>query len=212
MGANDHGWLLEGSGDPDDVAAYYDAWAGAYDRDLDDWAYSAPDVAARYVIAHAPAARSVLDAGCGTGRVGAALRSLGYGGELHGVDVSAASLPVAEATDAYDSLAVADLQRPSSAADGAFGVLVCVGVMTYLPDVETTWREFCRVVATGGLVVVTQRSDLWDDRGCTDTIDRLTSDGTWEPVEVTDPRPYLPGNDDYADRIGVHYVVCRVTA
>jgi hypothetical protein len=32
-------------------------------------------------------------------------------------------------------------------------VLVCAGVMTYLPDVEAVWREFARVVRAGGLVV-----------------------------------------------------------
>lgn len=210
MEPDEHRWLLEGSGDPAEVAGYYDAWAGSYDSDLDGWAYSAPDVVARYVNAHAAAARTILDAGCGTGRAGIALREIGFTGELHGVDVSAASLPVAEATGEYDSLAVADLQQPLSFDDDTFDVLVCVGVMTYLPDVEATWREFSRVVRSGGLVVATQRSDLWEARDCTAVVDRLTEDGTWEPLEVTEPRPYLPGNDDYADQIGVHYVVCRV--
>lgn len=33
----------------------------------------------------------------------------------------------------------------------------CVGVMTYLPDVDGTWRELARVVRPGGLVVLTQQ-------------------------------------------------------
>lgn len=211
MGSDEHGWLLQGSGDPDEVAGYYDTWADGYDRDLDRWAYSAPDVAARFVGAHATAARSLLDAGCGTGRVGVALRDIGFSGDVHGIDVSSASLPVADATGAYDSLAVADLQQPLDFDDDAFGALVCVGVMTYLPEVEATWREFARVVRPGGLVVVTQRSDLWLERRCPEAVAQLVDDGVWEPIEVTEARPYLPGNDDYGDRIGVHYVVCRMT-
>lgn len=47
-------------------------------------------------------------------------------------------------------------------------------------------------------------SGQWNERS-------RTGSETWEPIEVTEPRAYLPGNDDYADRIGVRYVVCRVT-
>ena len=38
--------------------------------------------------------------------------------------------------------------------DHSVDAVVCVGVMTYLPDVEQVWREFARVARAGGLVVV----------------------------------------------------------
>ena len=207
--ADDDGWLLQGSADVDDVRDYYDRWAAAYDDDLDGWEYRAPDVVAAKLLALTGADVAVLDAGCGTGRVGAALRSAGQRGPLHGIDVSPASLELADATGAYDSVAEADLQQPLRFDDDAFGGLVCVGVMTYVPDVERCWREFARVVAPGGAVVVTQRHDLWDERGCAEVIRRLASDGVWAPVEVTTPQPYLPGNTDFADAVGVHYVVAQ---
>jgi ubiquinone/menaquinone biosynthesis C-methylase UbiE len=77
------------------------------------------------------------------------------------------------------------------AADSA-DVLVCVGVMTYLPNVEAVWREFARVVRRGGLVVVTQREDLWEPRTCQRVIDLLESEGVWKALDVTGPAPYLP--------------------
>jgi len=208
--SGDDDWLLRGSADVDDVTRYYDEWAQQYDSDLVDWAYVAPDTAASYLLEHGSPLTSVLDAGCGTGLVGRSLRRAGFDGALTGVDVSAESLRIAEQTSAYGSTSVADLQQPLDFDDSTFDGLMCVGVMTYVPDVERCWREFARVVRPKGLIVVTQREDLWEERRCSEVIDQLASDGVWTPVEVTEPLAYLPGNDDYADRIGVHYVVARV--
>lgn len=204
------GWLLRGSADVDDITRYYDEWARRYDRDLDEWAYAAPDVAASMLLARGPDVTRLLDAGCGTGLVGRALRRRGFAGELVGVDVSAESLGHADLTTAYQETSIADLQRRLDFDDDAFDGLICVGVMTYVPDVERSWREFARVVRPGGLVVVTQREDLWEERRCQAAIDALASDGVWVPIEVTDAQPYLPGNDDYGDRIGVHYVAATI--
>lgn len=209
-GADDGGWLLRGSADVDDVSRYYDEWAQRYDRDLVDWAYVAPDVASSYLVTHGSKTGSVLDAGCGTGLVGQSLRRAGFTGSLTGIDVSAESLRRAEQTSAYDVTSAADLQRSLDFDDDTFDGLICVGVMTYVPDVGGCWREFCRIVRAGGVVVITQREDLWGERRCAQVIDELAAEGRWRPIEVTEARPYLPGNDDYAERIGVHYVVASV--
>ena len=210
MSSQDDDWLLRGSADVDDVTRYYDDWADRYDGDLVDWSYEAPDVVARMLLAHGSGLSRVLDAGCGTGLVGRALRRAGYGGALIGVDVSAASLAQAARTGAYDSTQIGDLQRRLTFDDDEFAGLVCVGVMTYVPDVDAAWRDFARVVASGGVVVITQREDLWDERDCRPIIDALAAEGVWTPVAVTDPQPYLPGTDQYADEIGVHYIVARI--
>ena len=207
----DSDWLARGSGDVADVTSYYDDWAARYDDDLADWSYQAPDVATAALLEHQPAASAILDAGCGTGLVGRALRDAGYRGALHGIDVSAESVELARTAGAYDTVGTADLQRRLELDDDTFDGLVCIGVMTYVPDVEACWREFARVVRPGGVIVVTQREDLWVERRCPEVIERLTADGCWAPIEVTDAEPYLPGNADFADRIGVHYLVVRVT-
>jgi len=210
MDTRDDGWLLQGSADPAEVTAYYDDWAERYDADLDDWAYRAPGVVASMLIANAPDARSVLDAGCGTGLSGRALRAAGFSGTLCGIDLSEASLAIARESAAYDTVSAANLQERLAFDDDSFDALSCVGVMTYVPQVEACWREFCRVVRPGGVVVATQRQDLWGPRDCQSVVDRLTDDGTWTPIWVSDPQPYLPNNDEYADEIGVHYVAAIV--
>jgi predicted TPR repeat methyltransferase len=203
-------WLLQGTTDAGEVAGRYNQWAATYDHDLAAWSYRAPELVAGRIVDRLPDARSVLDAGCGTGLVGRALRAAGFAGEIHGTDVSKASLDVAEMTNAYTTLAVADLQRPMDNADDSFDALACVGVMTYVPGVETAWREFARVVGSGGLIVVTQREDLWDSRGCQGVIDALAEASVWAPLEVTGPEPYLPGNPDGMAPVGVYYVTARV--
>jgi len=38
----------------------------------------------------------------------------------------------------------------------------------------------------------------------------LEKEGIWTRIELTEPRPYLPGNPDFADEIGVVYGLFRV--
>lgn len=209
---DDDGWLKAGGSDPAEVAAYYDRWAARYDADLSDWSYRAPAMVARLITEHAPDATSILDAGCGTGLSGRALRTAGYTGDLHGIDLSELSLAIAGASGAYTTVATANLQEPLEFADSSFDAVSCVGVMTYVPDVERCWRELCRVVTAGGVVAITQRSDLWEPRSCADVVERLVTEGVWSPIWVSDPEPYLPGNDDFADDIGVRYVAARIIA
>jgi predicted TPR repeat methyltransferase len=185
-------WLNEGTSDPQEVAARYDAWATSYDDDLTEWSYQAPAVVAETVVSRMPDARTALDIGCGTGLVGRALRAKGYAGRLLGRDISRQSLDLARRTGVYESLEQADLQQPLALDDDSVDVVVCVGVMTYLPQVEAVWREFARVARPGGLVVVTQREDVWESRHCQAVVDRLQDNGVWTPLEVDGPAPYLP--------------------
>jgi hypothetical protein len=83
--------------------------------------------------------------------------------------------------------------------------------MTYLPKVETVWREFARVARPGGLVVVTQREDLWDERNCQVVIDRLQSQGVWTPLEITGPAAYLPDGYGGTPAVGCYYVTALVS-
>jgi len=82
--------------------------------------------------------------------------------------------------------------------------------MTYVPQVRECWREFCRVVAPGGVIVVTQREDHWVGRGCNRVVDELAAAGVWEPLLVSGVEPYLPDGPEDLAALGVHYLVARV--
>lgn len=203
-------WLVQGTTDPREVADRYDEWAESYDGDLTAWSYRAPEVVAETVVTRHPDARSVLDVGCGTGLVGKALRQRGCSATIVGLDISKASLRVARRTGAYDTLEAADLQQPLHVEENGVEVLVCAGVMTYLPEVEAVWREFARVVRPGGLVVVTQREDLWEPRRCEDVVDRLATEGLWTPLDISGPAPYLPEATGGMAELGCYYLTARI--
>ena len=203
-------WLHQGTSDAREVADMYDEWAQSYDDDLASWSYRAPTVVAETVMTRLPAAESALDVGCGTGLVGRALRARGFAGRILGLDISPASLEIAQRSGAYDSLQRADLQQRLAFEDDTFDAVVCVGVMTYLPEVEAVWREFARVARPEGIVVATQREDLWDTRQCQTVVDRLQDEGVWTPLEITGPAPYLPQGYGGTPEVGCYYLTALV--
>lgn len=206
---SDDGWLLSGPTAPDEVRRRYDDWASDYDATLAGWGYEAPAVAARLLLDRLDPSR-LLDAGCGTGLVGAALHAAGHRGHVTGGDLSAASLAVARSRGVYTELLPLDLHAPLPFGDGDFDGATCVGVLTYVPDTEAIWRELARVVRPGGLVVCTQRADVWEERSCDRVLGALERDGTWTARLLTPPMPYMPGNPDFGTAIGVRYLVATV--
>ena len=204
-------WLHQGTSDAREVADRYDEWAKGYDDDLASWSYQAPTVVSETIVSRHPQASSVLDVGCGTGLVGRALRARGFAGQILGLDISHASLEIAQQCGAYDSVEQADLQQRLPFEDDSVDAVVCVGVMTYLPEVEAVWREFARVVPPGGLVVATQREDLWLPRKCRTVVDRLQDEGVWTPLEIAGPAPYLPEGYGGTPEVDCYYLTALVS-
>ena len=190
----------------DDVAEYYDNWARDYDQTLADWRYEAPEQVASMLREKLSPESAILDAGCGTGLSGRALHTDGFTA-IDGIDVSRLSLEIAGKTGAYRTLHAVDLQRlPLPISDDCYDGLACVGVLTYLPDSVGTLREFSRIVRSGGVVAITQRSDLFVERRFQSVLDGLSKEGLIMQVRISEPRPYLPDNEEFGDQILVHYV------
>jgi hypothetical protein len=53
---------------------------------------------------------------------------------------------------------------------------------------------------------MTQRSDLIDERGFLSILDSLLDEGAIAQVQVSEPCPYLPDNEEFSDQILVHYI------
>ena len=98
----------------------------------------------------------MLDVGCGTGTLLAALAARVPGVALAGADPSAGMLAVARAKLA--AFPRRTLVRADAAAlpfpRGAFDVVVSTSVLHYLADPAAALREWTRVLAPGGRVVV----------------------------------------------------------
>ena len=139
----------------------------------------------------------LLDAGCGTGLVGRALKAKGFH-DVVGIDPSSESLDVAAKAQSYRALAEADFgSLPLNLSDGSFSGLVSVGALSDVANLEEVLREFCRVVHPKGTIVVTERSDLFDERRTGDVFKALEADESWKIITVTEPLPYLPDDPEF---------------
>lgn len=197
-----------------EVIARYDGWAGQYESDLQTWGYDVPSVVASIAAEHlgetSLPALPIMDAGCGTGLCGQALRDAGID-TIAGMDMSVESLTLADRRAVYDELYEVDLSElPLPFADDTFAGITCAGVLTYLPDTAGILREFLRITTPGGAVVVSQRTDLWAERDCVNAIAELIVEGLCD-AEFSEPEPYLPGHPEYGDHIEVIYTVLRAT-
>jgi ubiquinone/menaquinone biosynthesis C-methylase UbiE len=95
----------------------------------------------------------VLDAGCGSGALSAALRE--RGAIVTGFDSSPAMVEIArDLLGANADLHVADLSQPLPFADGAFDDIVVSLVLHYLQDWTGPLAELRRVLKPGGRLVL----------------------------------------------------------
>lgn len=165
-----------------DLRSLYDEWADSYDADLvqPDQDYVAPTLAAATVAKYVDPAPleslKILDAGCGTGLVGAALAKLGAK-NIHGLDLSPGMLQVAGKTKAYTELDTVDLSEPLSQESGSYDVVTCVGTLTHAHVGPEVLSEFTRVVKKDGWIIATILDDIWEPIGFRQKVDDLVSSG-----------------------------------
>lgn len=100
---------------------------------------------------HVPAgARRVLDLGCASGALGAALKARG----ATVVGVERDPVYAAAARERLDDVVEADLETLDPATLGTFDVLIAGDVLEHLSDPWSVLRRFAAIVQPGGTVVV----------------------------------------------------------
>jgi SAM-dependent methyltransferase len=132
----------------------YDSFAEAYSADneinLANAYYERP---ATLALAGDVVGRRILDAGCGSGPLSAALRD--RGAVVTGFDKSAGMLELARRRLGPDAdLYVADLGSPLPFPDGAFDDVIGSLVLHYLEDWTAPLAELRRVLRAGGRLIV----------------------------------------------------------
>ncbi|MEU6670434.1 methyltransferase domain-containing protein [Streptomyces sp. NPDC046727] len=131
----------------------YDSFAVAYsaetENNLVNAYYARP---AMLALAGEVAGRRILDAGCGSGALSAALRD--RGAVVTGIDASAEMLALARRRLGDDvDLHALDLRDRLPFADGAFDDVVASLVLHYLEDWGPTLAELRRVLRPGGRLI-----------------------------------------------------------
>jgi predicted TPR repeat methyltransferase len=158
----------------DELMGVYDGWADAYEQELlEEWGYTSPQKAVQLLsdIMTLQGMR-VLDAGCGTGLVGALLKKSGAA-SLTGIDYSPGMLAKAEAKQVYDSLDKMDMNEPLTLPSNSFDATTCIGTFTATHVKPDAVRELVRVTRSGGALVFTVRDDYWQATNFVDLITEL---------------------------------------
>jgi predicted TPR repeat methyltransferase len=202
-------WAGKPSTDSAAVMQQYDEMAPTYDATLlKDWGYRAPAIAADLLARYVDLQSTVLDVGCGTGLTGRELRRVGFTA-LTGTDISQPSLDTAAQKGVYASLVRADLMQPLPFEAESFDAALCVGVLSYITG-EGLFRELCRVVRSGGILVLSHRTDLIIQRQFGKLLAAIAAEGLWASVETSANLPYLPGHPDFGTQIEVQFFILKI--
>jgi predicted TPR repeat methyltransferase len=202
---------------PDDCVRLYGDWSATYEEDLlDKLGYVAY---LRVVDAFVQAATRddgpVLDVGCGTGVVGAALARQGSWA-IDGLDLSLSMLEEASAKlnragePVYGSLIEADLTQPLSVTTDTYGSVTSAGTFTAGHVGPDALGELVRIVRPGGLMVLGVNSAFFERLGFDRFLAAMERDELIGELRIGVERSYAnPDHEHGADT--VHVVSLRVT-
>ena len=134
---------------PNDFDSFAEVYSAENEINLANAYYERP---ATLALAGDVAGRRILDVGCGSGVLFAALRD--RGAVVTGFDSSVGMLELARRRLGDDAdLLVADLSRPLPFPDGAFDDVVASLVLHYLEDWAAPLAELRRVLKPGGRLI-----------------------------------------------------------
>lgn len=191
-------------GDPRNLRAYYDDWARDYNMDITRAEYSGPAIAARLLQQYfTDTDASLLDAGCGTGLVGIELHALGYR-NIDGFDLSASMVAQARESGVYRQLAgdIDMMYAGRSYPPDSYDAVLSVGVFTLGHVPPDALAVLLQLIRPGGLLLLSTRTQYYDQTGFQPLVDRLQAEGRLELVKMLRDAPY---NKDG----GAHYWVFR---
>lgn len=165
------------------VQNLFDGMADGFDDHLHRLEYRAPELIAQMVVAVAGqpnGSLSVLDAGCGTGLCGPALRP--YARHLVGVDLSPRMIERARPRGDYDELVVAELTAFLAAQTAAYDLIVSADTLVYFGRLEPVLTAAAAALRLEGRLTFTVER-LEEDAATADGF-RLDPSGRYRHAET----------------------------
>lgn len=171
------------------LAALYDEFAEDYEKAYSAVEYEGPKNVAEALRTALPSPEDndsiVLDAGCGSGLVGEAVRAQGFK-RIVGIDVSEGMMEHARSKKGlYERVQKADLTKPLSLGDNEFDAVVSCGVFTAGHVDKTALFELIRVVRSGGLICIGCQEHVYEREGFPDFIATLEKEGRLKQIRRT---------------------------
>lgn len=195
-----------GASSVDEVARYYDDWAGTYETFMAGVGYRHPAICMALLTRYVPrGAGPILDAGAGTGLVGEWLGIVGYPA-VEALDISDGMLAIAAQKGVYRRMHKAALGGPLPFPDKAYAAIVSSGVFTTGHVGAEGLDELYRICRPGGVIVLTVKDTLWNS-GFAATLAADAAAGRIALAEETPPYSSMPGE---AGNIPSRAVVLRV--
>ena len=184
-------WIYS-SRDNRELAERYDVWAKDYDEDLDEgFGWIGPHRAVDFLVKYVDKEERILDAGAGTGLVGALLKEQGYK-NLIAMDLSEGMLNEARKKNAYSEFHQMVMGGPLDFPTGSFDAVISVGVLTVGHAPASSLDELVRITKTGGHIVFSIRPDVYRDSGFKEKQNDLEAQGKWKLVEASEEFQPLP--------------------
>ncbi len=190
---------------PDDNRELYAKWAATYEQFLDDNRYVyARQVAEIFAGRSSVEGEPVLDAGCGTGRLGWELSRLGIS-PVDGIDISPEMLAEAGTmtgpggAPSYRRLLEADLTGSIDLETDSYSGLVSSGAFTHGHLGPDALAELLRVVRPGSVGVIGVNSSIFESNGFKTRLERYAADGVIGDLEAQLRRVYEDADNSNAN-------------
>ncbi len=202
---------------PADNVSLYRRWAATYDTDfVEQEGYVLYLRVSELLLEHrSDVDGAVLDVGCGTGVVGAALRVGGIE-IVDGIDISPEMLAVAgrkttvDGAPVYRDLMEADLTQTIDVPDDRYGALVSAGTFTHGHLGPGSLDELWRIAAPGAPCVIGIRSTHYEAMGFADKLAADVVEGTITEPDLVRANLYSAGARNAAHaKDQALIVVCR---
>ena len=150
----------------------YDQWSkDGYDTDVAQNSIAVENLVMKYLSINKTTSLKILDAGCGTGRVGEVIvrevlkNNAVTIDTIDGADYSQGMLDVAKSKGCYSNLTKIDLTKPFDGTqfpDNTYDAMLCSGVFLQGHVGAEAIPELSRVVKSGGLLCFTVRPAFWE--------------------------------------------------